>query len=75
MAVDVSPTVANEFDLPDFSDRFSQSLSRIGRDNLDFQRSIKFRIDKVATRDNASKIILSQTCFFSFKPIPSLTYS
>jgi transcriptional regulator with XRE-family HTH domain len=57
LMVCVSSTVANEFDLADFSDRFPQSLSKIGRDNLDFVRPINFRIDRVAARDQTAPII------------------
>ncbi len=57
MMVHVSATVANEVDLPNFSDRFPRSLSKIGKGVLDFRRPIKFRIDKVSGRDNASMII------------------
>ena len=58
MTIDISPTVANEYDLLNLADRFSQSLSSIGRGNLEFARPINFRVDKVTSSNNASKIML-----------------
>jgi pyrimidine deaminase RibD-like protein len=57
LGVSVSSTIANEFDLPDFSGRFPQSLAKIGRDNLCFVRPIKFRIDSVAAGDETTPVI------------------
>ena len=58
MTVNISPTVANEFDLANVSENFSESLSKIGKGNLDFQRPVRFLIDKAEVADKASQIIV-----------------
>jgi len=58
MTVNISATIANEYNLPDLTDNFSKSLSKIGSGHLDYRRPIKIRIDKISGRDKAPQIIL-----------------
>jgi hypothetical protein len=61
MTVNISPTLANDFDLPDyFSESFPGSLSKIGKGVLQFLLPIRFRIDNVPANESGTKVVLTK---------------